>query len=145
MSRTITETPKANIDAIKPERSLINLDEGLDDQFSLLGYAVEGTFNDVIFVEYLDIVEGDQGDYIERGGVLVPLNSATKAWRIGKVLLAGTGVHNVKKGDLVCFPNDRGLRVSSLMIVDDEKQRSVKNGVFLNEERLFGKVRHIDG
>jgi len=144
VGKTVTHVPKADINSLVPQRSIINLDQNRDDQFSLLGYALDQTYNDIILLEFVDVVKGVEGDLIQRNGVLIPLNAATKAWRIGRVVLAGSGAINTKPGDLVCFPNDRGIPVSALDVVIDGKARVVSMGVFINEERLFGRVQEED-
>jgi hypothetical protein len=51
-------------------------------------------------------------------------------WRIAKVILAGPDCKTVTEGDIIVFPNDKGIQVSNL--------NDYKNVVFLNESRIFG-------
>ena len=85
------------------------------------------------------------GNAIKRGGIYIPLNTAPRAWRVGRVLLVGDKCKNVKPGDSIVFPGDRGIPVSKLQYQDDTGDNHVvTNGIFLNEERLFGVCAAID-
>ena len=77
------------------------------------------------------------GNTIIRNGLAIPLNTETKAWRIGIVLLAGSDINCVKVGDYVCFPNNMGVQIQNVEVVG---HGPVKKGVFLNEQRIFGVV-----
>ena len=96
-------------------------------------------YGDIILVEYIDL-SGD-GDSILRNGIFVPVNSQTKAWRKAKVVLVGADVRNTKVGDIVMFPNDKGVTVSGMEVKGYGK---LKQGMFLNEQRLFGKCNVKD-
>ena len=83
---------QANIDVLAPKRSLIDLTDshnnsldGLIDQDYELGFL----FDDIILVEYIDEVSDGQGDAVMRGGVYIPTAAVQRAWRKGKVILAG--------------------------------------------------------
>jgi len=67
--------------------------------------------------------------------LFIPTNSMTKAWRKAKVILAGPASLYAKPGDIVIFPNDKGVAVSNIEI---EGYGVLKKGMFLNEKRLFG-------
>ena len=62
-----------------------------------------------------------------------------KAWRKGKVLIAGPNVRYCKINDIVIFPNDKGASVANIDIklVNGEVYK-IKKGMFLNEQRIFG-------
>ena len=123
----------ANIDILKPEEHLIDLsthsegDIGLPDDFEL-----SFIFDDILLVEYID--ESDEGE-IQRNGIYVPTNAITKAWRKAKVILAGPKAKYTKQDDIVIFPNNLGVTVSNL---DISGKGTIKKGVFLNEDRIFG-------
>ncbi len=70
-----------------------------------------------------------------RDGIYVRTNTLTIAWRKAKVILAGPECKYTKVGDIVMFPNDKGASVSNIEI---ENYGRVKDGMFLNEQRLFG-------
>tara|TARA_R100000951_G_scaffold75469_1_gene63613 strand:- start:643 stop:1059 length:417 start_codon:yes stop_codon:yes gene_type:complete len=123
----------ANIDILKPQEHLIDLsthsegDIGLPDDFEL-----SFIFDDILLVEYID--ESDEGE-IQRNGIYVPTNAITKAWRKARVILAGPKAKYTKEDDIVIFPNNLGVTVSNL---DISGKGTIKKGVFLNEDRIFG-------
>lgn len=128
---------KADIDTLQPTKSLIDLDRHSEGAFGFENdYALTHVFDDIILVEFTDIAEDDVT--ILRGGLHVPMNALTKAWRIGKVAIAGSGVELAKTGDIVVFPNDKGATVANIEV---EGYGKVKNGIFLNERRLFGIIK----
>ena len=129
---------KANIDAIAPKKSLIDLETHLEDQFTLLGYKLSQLFDDIILAQYVDT---DDNEAVSRNGVIVPLNAATKAWRLGRVILAGPNCRYTELGDIVCFPNDKGIPVSNIHV---DGVGIIKHGMFLDESRLFGICKPVD-
>ena len=122
----------ANIDNLATHKHLIDLsthsegDIGLTDDFELTMI-----FDDILLVEYVD--ENEHGE-IQRNGIYVPTNAVTKAWRKAKVVLAGPKAEYAKKGDVVIFPSNLGVTVANI----DVQGTTVKKGIFLNEDRLFG-------
>jgi len=122
----------ANIDNLATHKHLIDLsthsegDIGLTDDFELTMI-----FDDILLVEYVD--ENEHGE-IQRNGIYVPTNAVTKAWRKAKVVLAGPKAQYAKKGDVVIFPSNLGVTVANI----DVQGETVKKGIFLNEDRLFG-------
>lgn len=122
----------ANIDQLTPTKSLIDLSTHSDNDFGLTDYDLCGLFDDLLLAEYVDeTLDGD----IVRDGVIVPANTIQRAWRVGRVILAGVGCKNVKTGDHIIFPHDKGIPISSITI---EGHGKLEHGIFLNEERLFG-------
>lgn len=124
----------ADINQLAPTRSLIDMSSHSEGNFGLDDFVLSQVYGDIILVEFIDL--SDDGDHIKRGSIFVPANAVTKAWRKAKVILVGTEVKNTKPGDIVMFPNDKGVTVSGMDIKDHGK---IKNGMFLNEQRLFGK------
>jgi len=51
------------------------------------------------------------------------------------VILTGPTVRQVKKGQIIVFPNNMGIPISNLEVDDHGK---VKNGLLINEQRIFG-------
>ena len=51
------------------------------------------------------------------------------------MILAGPECKYTNVGDIVMFPNDKGASVSNMEI---DGYGKIKNGMFLNEQRLFG-------
>lgn len=124
----------ADIDQLAPTRSLIDLSSHSSGDFGMEDFILSQVYGDIILVEFIDLSE--DGDLIKRGSIFIPTNAVTKAWRKAKVILVGTEVKNTKPGDIVMFPNDKGVTISGMEIKGHGK---IKNGMFLNEQRLFGK------
>ena len=127
-----TENERVDVDKLAVKRSLIDLETHVEDQFTLLGYKLSKLYDDVILAQYVDT---EDNETVSRGGVIVPLNAATKAWRLGRVVLAGPNCKMTKVGDVVCFPNDKGIPVSNISVTD---VGIIKHGMFLDEQRVFG-------
>lgn len=121
-----------SIDTLATQKHTVDLsshsqgDVGLPDDFELTMI-----FDDILLVEYID--ENEEGE-IERNGIFIPTNAVTKAWRKAKVILAGPKAQYANVGDIVIFPSNLGLTVSGL----DVNGTTLKKGIFLNEDRLFG-------
>ena len=128
----------ADIDLILPKKGLIDLSEYRDDEFTLGNYQISKVMNDVILAEYVDC--SDDGAEIRRGGVIIPVNAVSKAWRLGKVVLKGASCGVVEVGDIVCFPSDRGIPAKNMFV---EGHGKIVNGLFLNEERIFGVCKPL--
>jgi hypothetical protein len=129
----------ASIDNLAPTRSLIDLSQGGKGDFGLDDYQLSFIFDDILLVEYAD--ETSNGDEVVRNGIVVPTNTMTKAWRKGKVILAGPDTKYAKEGDIVIFPNNLGVTISNVEVTGKGK---VKKGIFLNEERMFGICKPSD-
>jgi len=129
---------KIDVDKLLPTRSLIDLSgfpsNSLDS--AIIGYDLVDVLDDVILAEFVDV--SSSGNEIMRNGLVVPINSLTSAWRIGKVVLCGKGCALVQKGDYVCFPNNMGINISKIDVVG---HGVVESGQFLNEHRIFGVVK----
>lgn len=121
-----------SIDTLATQKHLIDLtpncqgDVGLSDEYELTMI-----FDDILLVEYID--DNETGE-IQRNGIFVPTNALTKAWRRAKVILAGPKAEYTKPGDIVIFPNNLGVTVANI----DVNGSTIKRGIFLNEDRLFG-------
>ena len=125
----------ASIDLLTPTKSLIDFSELPKNSFNsfFYGYNLKQVLDDVLLCTFVD--EAADGSSIVRNGLHVPINSDTKAWRIGEVILSGPNVRYAKVGDYVCFPNNLGVPVANL---DVEGYGPLKKGIFLNEQRIFG-------
>lgn len=127
---------QVSIDVLEPRKSLIDLDSYSKGNFGIGNdYILSFLFDDILLVEYVDEVSDGSGDAVLRDGLYVPTNALIKAWRKARVILAGPGVKYCKKGDIVLFPNDKGVAVSNVEI---DGYGKIGKGVFLNEQRLFG-------
>jgi hypothetical protein len=132
----------ASIDNLAPTKSLIDLTNKDTGDFGLEDYDLTFLFDDILLIEYVDLTEdGNTGDTIERNGILVPTNTLTRAWRKGKVILAGPDSKYVKKDDIVLFPNNMGVTICGVEIPG---YGTVGRGIFLNEERMFGICKKKD-
>lgn len=122
----------ANIDQITPTRSLIDLAKHSEGDFGIDDFKLKFIFDDILLVEFID--ETDTGE-IMRNGIVVPVNAVNKAWRKGKVVLAGPNAKYAKVDDIVMFPNNLGVTIANIEV---EEYGKVKSGIFLNEDRMFG-------
>ena len=129
----------ASIDNLAPTRSLIDLTQKDKGDFGLDAYDLDFIFDDILLVEYVD--ETDEGDEVIRNGIVVPTNALTKAWRKGRIILAGPETKYAKEGDIVIFPNNMGVSISNISVAGKKK---VEKGIFLNEERMFGICKRKD-
>ena len=129
----------ASIDNLGPTKSLIDLTQKDKGDFGLDDYDLDFIFDDILLVEYVD--ETDEGDEVIRNGIVVPTNALTKAWRKGRVILAGPDTKHATEGDIVIFPNNMGVTISNISVRGKGK---VAKGIFLNEERMFGICKHKD-
>ena len=130
----MTELP-ANMDKLRTEKGLIDLDAYSSDTFDLDNFVLSFVFDDIVLVELIDETDHGGATSIVRNGLHIPVNTLTKAWRKGKVVLTGPNVKYAKVNDIVVFPNDKGVEVSNILI---KKYGKLKKGKFLNEQRLFG-------
>ena len=126
-----------SVDVLIPQKSHIDLsDKMLPSDFGLDDYVLSNLFDDVILIEYCDLHGGEDGsEYILRGGIAVPINQVHNAWRKGKVILNGPRVQYANVGDIVVFPNNMGIPITNLEV---ENHGKIKNGLFINEQRMFG-------
>ena len=129
---------KPSVDQLAVQKSLIDLSGHSRNSFDsvFVGYDLSDLLDDIILVEFVD--EGNDQNTIVRNGILVPVNAATNAWRIGRVILCGGSCKLVKRGDHVCFPNNMGVPIANIEVVN---HGPVKHGIFLNEQRIFGVVK----
>ena len=125
----------SHMDNVKHKKGMIDLDANSEGFFGLDDYKLSFVFDDIVLVEFVDEVEDAQGSAMMRNGLYVPTNVNTKAWRKAKVVLAGPNVAYCQKDDIVIFPNDKGVTVANMEI---EGYGTIKKGMFLNEQRLFG-------
>lgn len=106
----------------------VQLDNYIGQDLNLDGWKLSKVLDDILMCQYIDVSE--DGTEVKRGNIWVPLNAVNFTWRLAKVLLAGPDCKTVKEGDIVMFPNDKGIQVANL--------NNLKHIVFLNESRIFG-------
>jgi len=133
----------ASIDQLPTAKHLIDLEAQTEGDFDITDrFVLRDVTDDVLLAEYIDLT--NDGENVTRGGIVIPLNTLSKAWRKAKVLIAGPKTNQVKLGDIIIFPNDKGLPVSKMPIVVDGKKHVINKGLFLNEDRIFGICDKVD-
>jgi len=96
-------------------------------------YEITAVLGDIIMVEYVDVAS--DGKSLMRNGIILPDQIVdNRSWRVAKVNIIGPEVKQVKVGDIVMFPGDRGLQAI---------QKNGKMSIFLNENRIFGICKPI--
>lgn len=106
----------------------VQLDNYLGSDMNLDNWNLTKVLDDILMCQYIDVNE--DGSEVKRGNIWVPINAVNFTWRLARVSLAGPDCKTVKQGDIVMFPNDKGIQVANL--------NGYKNIVFLNESRIFG-------
>ena len=123
------------------KRSLIDLDSYQDtDTFSLHGYKLSQVMDDIVLAQYVDLDES--GNAVKRGSVYIPLSQVKRTWRMARVILVGPKCNYTKPGDIVCFPDDKGIKVDNLSVTGFDS--SIRDCLFLNEDRFFGICEEIE-
>jgi co-chaperonin GroES (HSP10) len=105
----------------------VQLDHYQGQSLELDDWKLDKVLDDILMCQYADI--NDDGTEVKRGSIWVPINVVNHAWRIGKVTLVGPDAKQVKVGQHIIFPGDKGLVGLN---------RKGKTVVFLNEQRIFG-------
>ena len=105
-------------------------------------WAIERLFADFILVEFIDISEGYQID--EESGLYM-VQQETSSWRRARVCSLSdysSRVTGLKEGDIVIFPDDKGLKTGKTSYVNSEGEvKTIKNGCFLNDQRIFATIK----
>jgi cellobiose-specific phosphotransferase system component IIB len=130
-------TEPISIDALKPLRSHIDLsDRSLPTDFGMEDYVLCKLMADVMLLEFCDLQSGEDGvEYVMRGGIAIPVTQVHNMWRKGRVVLKGPNVRYTEVGEIVMFPANMGVQITNIEV---EGCGSVKKGLFLNEQRMFG-------
>ena len=123
------------------KRSLIDLDTYQEtDTFSLQGYKLSKVMDDIVLAQYVDL--SNDGRSVIRNGIHIPLSQVKRTWRLAKVILVGPRCSYTSPGDVVCFPDDKGIKVDNLRVVGYD--HSLRDCLFLNEQRFFGICQDLD-
>ena len=121
--------------------SLIDLDTYQDtDTFSLHGYKLNRVMDDIVLAQYVDL--SSDGNSVIRNGIHIPLSQVKRTWRMARVILVGPKCKYTKPGDIVCFPDDKGIKVDNLSVTGFDS--SIRDCLFLNEDRFFGICEEIE-
>jgi len=92
-------------------------------------YDIVGVMDDIIMAKFIDCDE--KGEYVDREGILMSLDSQRSCWRVAEVIMCGPSVsESITPKCLVMLPNDRGIKAVNF----GSKKEPV---VFINEERIF--------
>tara|TARA_Y100000310_G_scaffold67762_1_gene63149 strand:+ start:1045 stop:1560 length:516 start_codon:yes stop_codon:yes gene_type:complete len=123
------------------KRSLIDFDTYQDtDTFSLQGYQLKSVMDDIVLAQYVDL--STDGRSVVRNGIHIPLSQVKRTWRLARVILAGPQCKCAKPGDVVCFPDDKGIKVDNLRVVGYD--HSLRDCIFLSEQRFFGICQDLE-
>lgn len=123
------------------KRSLIDLDTYQNtDTFSLHGYKLNRVMDDIVLAQYVDL--STDGNSVIRNGIHIPLSQVQRTWRMARVILVGPKCNYTKPGDIVCFPDDKGIKVDNLSVAGFDS--SIRDCLFLNEDRFFGICEEIE-
>lgn len=130
----------------KASYSDINLESpNCAGDMAIRGFAVKSLYDDFVFADYLDV---DNGFIKDESGLVTVDTSSNKTWRKAKVLMVGPACHNTHPGDIILFPNDKGLPSGEVEYIQQTGQGQnivsiAKNGIFLSEHRIFATLSNI--
>ena len=110
-------------------KGLVQLDNYAGSDINLSDWKLESLLDDIMMCQFADCNEDNT--QIMRDGIFVPVNMVQSAWRVDKVIIAGPRC-KTKVGEHVIFPSNFGIKCA--------KMNGLKNIVFLNEERIFGRA-----
>ena len=123
------------------KRSLIDLETYQEtDTFSLQGYKLSKVMDDIVLAQYVDL--SNDGRSVIRNGIHIPLSQVKRTWRLARVILVGPLCKFTTPGDVVCFPDDKGIKVDNLRVVGHD--HSLRDCIFLNEQRFFGICQDLE-
>lgn len=95
-------------------------------------WEIEGVTGDVLLCEFSDTADKD-GEYVDRGGVLISTDVTREMWRVARIVFSGPGASiNAQAGKYILFPNDRGIPMTKF---------DGKDYIFINEERILAFVK----
>ena len=96
--------------------------------------------DDIVLAQYVDL--SNDGRSVIRNGIHIPLSQVKRTWRLARVVLVGPQCKYTSPGDVVCFPDDKGIKVDNLRVVGYDQ--SLRDCLFLNEQRFFGICQDLD-
>ncbi len=110
---------------------------------AIRGFTVKKLYDDFVFADYIDV---DNGFIKDSSGLVTIDTSANKTWRKAKVLMVGPSCRSTQVGDVILFPNDKGLPAGEVEYIyrsedsGDEIICIAKNAIFLGEHRIFASL-----
>ena len=110
-------------------KGMVQLNNYMGSDINLVDWKLESLLDDIMMCQFADCNEDNTA--VLRDGIFVPVNMVQSAWRVAKVIIAGPRC-KTKVGDHVIFPSNFGIKCA--------KMNGLKNIVFLNEERMFGRA-----
>lgn len=110
-------------------KGMVQLDNYLGSDINLVDWKLESLLDDIMMCQFADCNEDNTA--VLRDGIFLPVNMVQSAWRVAKVIIAGPRC-KTKVGEYVIFPSNFGIKCA--------KMNGLKNIVFLNEERIFGRA-----
>lgn len=134
----MNNTPPDIDNFFTPKKSHIDLDsQQVQGDLGLADFILESVPFDTLVLSMIDMDEGLK----KQGKFYMAAKADIKSWRRGVIKMIGPGVQNYKIGDMVIFPGIKGLETGELNIRNISKDvEYIKNGHFLSEDRIFGKV-----
>lgn len=141
---------------LSAQKSDINLESpNCAGDMALSGFVIDKLYDDFVFADYIDIDNGFITD--EKSGLVRAVSDTNKTWRKALVIKTGPACRQTKPGDIVIFPNDKGLPCGEVeylrtkveepaeLRLDPDTPRIVKevakHGIFLGEHRIFATVK----
>lgn len=116
---------------------------------ALRGFSVKKLYDDFVFADYIDV---DNGFIKHESGLVTVDTTSNKTWRKAKVLMVGPACRNTKVGDIILFPNDKGLPCGEVeytthleeseLVPAQDITEVAKNGIFLGEHRIFATLNN---
>jgi hypothetical protein len=149
---------------LSAQRTDINLESpNCAGDMALSGFVIDKLYDDFVFADYIDIDNGFITD--EKSGLVRAVSDTNKTWRKALVIKVGPACRQTKPGDIVIFPNDKGLPCGEVeylrpMTTAEAVERNedpvsnwdkewkqtyiketAKHGIFLGEHRIFATVK----
>ena len=106
---------------------------------AIRGFGVQKLYDDFVFADYIDV---DNGYIKHESGLVTVDTSSSKTWRKAKVLMIGPSCRETSVGDIILFPNDKGLPCGEVEYVTADGLAKASNGIFLSEHRIFASLKH---
>lgn len=111
---------------------------------AIRGFVLNSLYDDFVFADYIDM---DNGYIKHESGLVTVDTTANKTWRKARVIMVGPSCRATSPGDIILFPNDRGLPCGEIEYIKESESESssseiltAKNGIFLSEHRIFAKL-----
>ena len=141
---------------LSAQKSDINLESpNCAGDMALSGFVIDKLYDDFVFANYIDIDNGFITD--EKSGLVRAVSDTNKTWRKALVIKVGPACRQTKPGDIVIFPNDKGLPCGEVEYLQPEYgyppelrldseapamvKKVAKHGIFLGEHRIFATVK----